>query len=204
MSSSPRSGFCGGGCHPSSPRKTPCMGDGWGMGAISYVSRLDLRECLPRRTDGCEGDGTRLSRRLPVHGSQVTLDWQGLASGTMRDGVVARLTSRSRRGYGCNNMCGRTGCCRAMCWIKIYQFLSFVNLNPVTGEPPSPSPGRSGAAHSHSLTKSSNAPRGAAGGGARPGKAQRVVLSSASFFRMCSMRGWLGGSRRSQMAIAVR
>ena len=136
MSSSPRSGFCGGGCHPSSPRKTPCMGDGWGMGAISYVSRLDLRECLPRRTDGCEGDGTRLSRRLPVHGSQVTLDWQGLASGTMRDGVVARLTSRSRRGYGCNNMCGRTGCCRAMCWIKIYQFLSFVNLNSVSRPEP--------------------------------------------------------------------
>ena len=151
MSSSPRSGFCGGGCHPSSPRKTPCMGDGWGMGAISYVSRLDLRECLPRRTDGCEGDGTRLSRRLPVHGSQVTLDWQGLASGTMRDGVVARLTSRSRRGYGCNNMCGRTGCCRAMCWIKIYQFLSFVNLNPVSRPAPRPD-----ARAPHTLTRSRN------------------------------------------------
>ena len=34
------------------------------------------------------------SRGVCLHGSQVTLDWQGLASGTMRDGVVARLDSR--------------------------------------------------------------------------------------------------------------
>ena len=147
MSSSPRSGFCGGGCHPSSPRKTPCMGDGWGMGAISYVSRLDLRECLPRRTDGCEGDGTRLSRRLPVHGSQVTLDWQGLASGTMRDGVVARLTSRLAGADTAVIIC--VGELDAVC--AGLKFLSFVNLNPVSRPAPRPD-----ARAPHTLTRSRN------------------------------------------------
>ena len=153
MSSSPRSGFCGGRLPSEQSEKNSLHGDGWGMVAISYVTRLDLRECLPRRTDGCEGDGSRLSRRLPA---RVTGHTRLAGSGEWRyharwSGRSTRLTSRSRRGYGCNNMCGRTGCCRAMCWIKIYQFLSFVNLNPVSRPAPRPD-----ARAPHTLTRSRN------------------------------------------------